>query len=134
MDKALQKIVSGVCVVGGLLFGKPDGLLYALLLMMTLDYVSGVLYAASVRRLSSGIGFRGLCRKLLILVLVAVGHTLDSRVLAGGALVRSAVESFYIANEGLSILENVGRLGLPLPARLRRLLLQLQKQEEETHE
>jgi len=118
-------------VIGGLLFGAPDGLLYALIAMMALDYCSGLLCGAVQKRLSSSISFRGLCRKLLILILVAVGHILDMYVLSGGNAVRTAVEGFYLANEGISILENIGTLGLPMPRRLRQILIQIHRQEKE---
>lgn len=131
MDKLIHKLIGLLGVIGGLLFGEPDGLLYALLSMMALDYLSGLLCGAAQKSLSSSISFRGLCRKLLILVLVAVGHILDAYVLSGGNTVRIAVEGFYLANEGISILENMGTLGLPLPRRLRQILIQIQKQEEE---
>ncbi len=130
MDKLLQKASAMLAALGGFLFGELNGLFYALLACMTLDVLSGVLTGIASHRLSSEIGFRGLSKKLLILVLVCVGHILDAQLFGGGSLVRSAVEGFYIANEGLSILENAGTLGVPLPDRLRAVLLQLQNQKE----
>lgn len=130
-EKLFHKAAGLIGVVAGLLFGAPDGLLYALLAMMALDYLSGLLCGAVQQRLSSSISFCGLCRKLTILMLVAVGHILDAYVLSGGGAVRTAVEGFYIANEGISILENIGTLGLPLPRRLRQILVQIQNKEEE---
>lgn len=130
MDKLLQKASAMLAALGGFLFGELNGLFYALLACMALDVLSGVLTGIATHQLSSETGFRGLSKKLLILVLVCVGHILDAQLFGGGSLVRSAVEGFYIANEGLSILENAGTLGIPLPERLRAVLLQLQNQKE----
>ena len=115
----------------GALFGGMDGLLTALVLMMALDYLTGVLCAIEARALSSAVGYRGLCRKALILLLVGVGHVLDTQVAGGGAVVRTAVICFYLSNEGVSLLENASRLGLPVPEKLRRALARLHEHAEE---
>lgn len=102
----------------------PDRLLLALIIFMALDYLSGVLCAIAARRLSSAVGFRGICRKVLILVLVGVANAIDT-LLGAGAALRSAVLIFYLSNEALSLTENAARLGLPIPEKMKRVLAQL---------
>ena len=109
----------------GYSMGGWDGLLTALLVFVALDYVTGVLCAIAERELSSAVGFRGICRKALIFMLVGVGHLLDTHVAGSGAAMRTAVICFYLSNEGISLLENVSRLGLPVPERLKEALRQL---------
>ena len=109
----------------GYFLGGTDGLLTALVIFSALDYVTGVLCAVMDRSLSSAVGFRGICRKMMIFLLVGLGHILDVHVAGSGAAVRTAVICFYLANEGLSILENAARLGLPVPGRLKAALEQL---------
>ena len=120
--QTIAAVLSGVC---GFLWGKLDGLLYALVAFMIIDYVSGVIVAVFRRELSSEVGFKGIAKKVLIMGLVAVGHILDTHILGGEAVCRSAVIGFYIANEGISILENSAKLGLPLPKKLIAVLKQL---------
>lgn len=102
----------------------PDRLLLALIIFMALDYLSGVLCAIAARRLSSAVGFRGICRKVLILVLVGVANAIDT-LLGAGAALRSAVLIFYLSNEALSLTENAAQLGLPIPEKMKRVLAQL---------
>ena len=114
----------------GWFLGGCDGLLYALLVFVIVDYVTGVLCAINDKALSSEVGFRGLCRKVLIFALVAIGHILDIYVIGNGSVLRTAVIFFYMSNEGISILENAGHLGLPIPDQLRLVLEQLHDREE----
>ena len=117
--------------LAGFLWGGLDGLLTALLVFMVLDYVSGVVIAYKEKRLSSEVGFWGLVKKCMILVLVTVGHFLDLHVLGGtSSMFRSGVVGFFLANEGLSILENAGKLGVPLPEFLKKALEQLKHDNE----
>ena len=109
----------------GYFLGGTDGLLTALIALVGLDYLTGVLCAVAERKLSSAVGFRGICRKALIFMLVGVGHLLDTHVAGSGAAMRTAVICFYLSNEGISLLENVSRLGLPVPERLKEALRQL---------
>ena len=125
MNKIIQLITAIGAAVCGFLFGRMDGLMYALIAFMALDYLTGVLVAAAQKELSSKVGFKGIAKKVIILALVAVGHILDTHVLGGGAVCRSAVSGFYIANEGISILENAAELGLPLTKKLIDVLKQL---------
>ena len=114
----------------GWFLGGCDGLLYALLVFVIVDYVTGVLCAINDKALSSEVGFRGLCRKVLIFALVAIGHILDIYVIGNGSILRTAVIFFYMSNEGISILENAGHLGLPIPDQLRLVLEQLHDRED----
>ncbi len=130
MDRILQCITAAVCGICGFLWGQLDGLLYALIAFMVLDYLTGLISAWIQKELSSAVGFTGIAKKVLILILVAVGHLLDDYVLGGGSVCRSAVIGFYLANEGISILENAGNIGLPLPKKLTDVLEQLKNKEE----
>ena len=111
----------------GYFLGGCDGLLYALTAFVAVDYITGVMCAIVDRQLSSAVGFKGICRKVLIFVLVGVGHVLDANVLGQGDVLRTAVIFFYLSNEGVSLLENAAHLGLPIPEKLKEVLAQLHK-------
>ena len=121
----IQLVFAGLGGWLGWFLGGCDGLIYALLVFVVVDYVTGVLCAINDRALSSEVSFRGLCRKVLIFTLVAVGHILDVYVIGNGSVLRTAVIFFYMSNEGISLLENAGHLGLPIPDQLRLVLEQL---------
>lgn len=128
----MKQVWNGIQVafsaVGGFLgffFGGFDGFLYALIAFSVIDYLTGVLCAISAKTLSSAVGFKGICRKVLIFVLVGVANLLDIYVLKDAGVLRTAVIFFYLSNEGLSLLENAGRLGLPFPEKLKNVLSQL---------
>lgn len=128
MDNVVTYIKLAAAFIGmqiGGLFGVLDGVLYALLVLMSIDYLSGVMVGIKEHKLNSRIGFTGIAKKVFILLLVIVANTLDVHVLGGGAMVRGLVIAFYIANEGLSILENAGKLGVPYPDKLVDVLAQL---------
>lgn len=131
MDKFFQSVFALVGALCGFLWGELNGLFYALIAFIVLDYISGLAVACVRKNLSSEIGFKGIAKKVLILILVAVGHLLDAHILGGGSVCRSAVIGFYIANEGISILENAGNLGLPLPKKLIDILKQLKEGDSE---
>lgn len=130
MDKLIQCVSAGIFAVCGFLWGELDGLLYALIAFMVLDYATGMIAAYARREISSAVGFTGIAKKALIMALVAVGHVLDTHILGGGGVCRGAVIGFYLANEGISILENAGEIGLPLPRKLVDVLEQLRDKEE----
>ena len=130
MNRAIQILAAAGAGLCGFLWGEFDGLMYALIAFMVLDYLSGVLVAVAQKELSSKVGFKGIAKKVIILALVAVGHIIDTHLLGGGAVCRSAVLGFYIANEGISILENAAELGLPLPKKLVSVLKQLKDKED----
>ena len=109
----------------GYFLGGCDGLLYALVLFVVVDYITGVMCAAVDHKLSSEVGFKGICRKVLIFLLVGIGHVLDAQIIGTGSVLRTAVIFFYLSNEGVSLLENAGHLGLPIPEKLKVVLEQL---------
>ena len=121
-------------MVGGWLgyfLGGCDGLLFALVVFVAMDYITGVMCAAADRKLSSEVGFRGICRKVLLFLLVGMANVLDVNVIGTGSVFRTAVIFFYLSNEGLSLLENAAHLGLPIPAKLKAVLEQLHRQSEQ---
>ena len=133
MKTILNRLPEGFAVIGtvlGNLLGGFDGYLYTLLGFILIDYLTGVMAAVAKRQISSEIGFVGILKKILILVMVAMGHLLDQNLLGGGAAMRTAVIFFYTANEGISITENLSRLGFPIPARLKSVLAQLSEKED----
>lgn len=109
----------------GWFLGGCDGLLYALVLFVVVDYITGVMCAAADHKLSNEVGFKGICRKVLIFLLVGIGHVLDAQIIGNGSVLRTAVIFFYLSNEGVSLLENAGHLGLPIPEKLKVVLEQL---------
>ena len=121
----IQVIFTGVGGWLGWFLGGCDGLLYALVLFVVVDYITGVMCAANDHKLSSEVGFRGICRKVLIFLLVGIGHVLDTQIIGTGSVLRTAVIFFYLSNEGVSLLENAGHLGLPIPEKLKVVLEQL---------
>ena len=125
-------IQAAFAAVGGWLgyfLGGCDGLLYALLVFILFDYATGVMCAVSDRKLSSAVGFRGLCRKVITFMLVGIAHVLDMHVLNQPGILRTAVIFWALANNGLSILENAAHLGLPVPEQLKAVLEQLHNRE-----
>lgn len=109
----------------GYFLGGCDGLLYALIAFVVIDYLTGIMCAISDHTLSSEVGFRGICRKVLIFLLVGIANVLDIHVLGNGSVLRTAVIFFYISNEGVSLLENAVHLGLPVPEKVKDVLEQL---------
>ena len=109
----------------GWFLGGVDGFLYALIAFAIIDYITGVMCAIADKNLSSGVGFKGICRKVLIFALVGIGNIIDVQVLGTPGVLRTAVIFFYLSNEGVSILENSAHLGLPVPDKLKEVLAQL---------
>ena len=115
-------------MVGGWLgyfLGGCDGLLFALVVFVAMDYITGVMCAAADRKLSSEVGFKGICRKVLIFMMVGIANVLDVLIIGSGSVLRTAVIFFYLSNEGVSLLENAAHLGLPIPEKLKEVLEQL---------
>ena len=121
----IQLIFSAVGGWLGYFLGGCDGLLYALIAFVVIDYITGVMCAIINRELSSAVGFKGIFRKVLIFLLVGIANIIDVQVIGTGAVLRTAVIFFYISNEGVSLLENAGHLGLPIPERIKTVLEQL---------
>ncbi len=123
--KAFQISFAGIGAWLGWFLGGFDGLIYALVLFVTIDYITGVMRAILEKELSSEIGARGVFKKVLIFTMVGIGHIIDSYILSGGSAIRTAVIFFYLSNEGVSILENAVVIGLPVPEALSMVLKQL---------
>ena len=121
----MQAVFTAVGGFLGWFLGGPDGFLYALIAFVAIDYLTGVMCAIADRKLSSEVGAKGIFKKVLIFVLVGVGHIIDSQVLGNGGAIRTAVIFFYLSNEGISILENAAHVGLPIPEKLKAVLEQL---------
>lgn len=109
----------------GWFLGEMDGFFYALIAFVLIDYLTGVMCAIIDKKLSSNVGFRGIFRKVLIFVMVGVGHVIDTQLIGDGSVLRTAVIFFYISNEGISLLENASHIGLPIPQKLKDVLAQL---------
>ena len=121
----IQLIFAAVGGWLGYFLGGCDGLLYALIAFVAIDYITGVMCAISDKTLSSEVGFKGICRKVLIFLLVGIGHIVDAQMIGSGGVLRTAVIFFYLSNEGVSLLENASHLGLPVPDAIKTVLEQL---------
>ena len=137
----MKQIWSGIQIAfaafGGFLgwfLGGVDGFLYALIAFTVIDYITGVMCAITDKKLSSSVGFKGICRKVLIFTLVGIGNIVDVYVLGQGGVLRTAVIFFYLSNEGVSILENSAHLGLPIPEKLKEVLEQLHERGDNDNE
>ena len=130
----IQIIFTGVGGWLGYFLGGWDGLLYALVVFVVVDYITGVMCAINNKTLSSAVGFKGICRKVLIFLLVGIANVLDVQVIGTGSVLRTAVIFFYISNEGISLLENAGHLGLPIPEKIKVVLEQLHDRAEKETE
>lgn len=116
----------------GYFLGGCDGLLIALVVFVAVDYITGVMCAVSDKKLSSEVGFKGICRKVLIFLLVGIANIVDVQVIGTGSVLRTAVIFFYLSNEGVSLLENAAHLGLPVPEKMKDILAQLHDRAENT--
>lgn len=114
----------------GWFLGGFEGFLYALMVFVIVDYLTGVMVAVLEKKLSSEVGFRGIFKKILIFCLVAIGHIIDTHIIQNGSVLRTAVIFFYLSNEGISILENVAMIGLPVPEQLKSVLQQLKDEKD----
>ena len=121
----IQMVFAAVGGWLGYFLGGCDGLLIALVMFAAVDYITGVMCAISDQKLSSEVGFRGICRKVLIFFLVGVANILDVEIIGTGSVLRTAIIFFYLSNEGVSLLENAAHLGLPVPQKLKDVLEQL---------
>lgn len=134
MKSVWNSIQAWLTVMGGWLgyfLGGLDGFLYALVAFVVIDYITGLMAAAVEKKLSSEVGFRGIFKKVLIFMLVGIGSIIDRQIIGDGSVLRTAVIFFYISNEGISIIENSARIGLPVPQKLKDILEQLKTKEED---
>lgn len=131
MEQAWNWIRGVFAALGGILgwvLGTMNGVMYALIAFVVIDYITGVIAAAVQKRLNSTVGFKGIAKKLGIFILVALGHIIDAQILGDGDALRTAVIFFYLSNEGLSIIENAVAIGLPVPEALKNALAHLDKE------
>lgn len=130
MEYLMEYIRPVNAAIGGLVgwfIGGNDSLLYALIAFVVVDYITGVLCGVVEKQLSSAVGFKGICQKVMIFLLVGIGNILDVQVIGAGGMLRMSVIFFYLANEGISILENAGRMGLPIPEKMKGVFQQLRE-------
>ncbi|WP_033165496.1 phage holin family protein [Clostridium sp. KNHs205] len=133
MEDMMEHIRLILAFVGGILgciFGGFNSLIYALTAFVAIDYITGVLLAIRDKKISSEVGYKGIVRKFLIFLIVSMGNIMDNYVLGTGSTLRTLVIMFYLANEGISILENAGQLGLPIPKKLREAIEKLNSSNE----
>jgi toxin secretion/phage lysis holin len=128
----LQIIFAAIGGYIGWFLGGFDGLLYALVAFVVIDYITGFMVGILEKKLSSNIGFKGIFKKVLIFTFVGIGHIVDIYILQNGSAVRTAVIFFYLSNEGLSIVENATKIGLPVPEKLKAVFVELGKEEEKS--
>ena len=126
----IQMAFSAIGGFMGYLLGGMDGFLYALIAFVVIDYITGLMVAAIQKKVSSEVGFKGICKKVLIFILVGVANIVDKQIIGNGSAIRTAVIFFYLSNEGISILENTALIGLPVPQKLRDVLEQLKGPED----
>ncbi len=126
MNDFIKSVLAAICAFFGFLFGERDGILIALIVLIVLDYISGVIAAIAEKRLSSEVGAKGIAKKVFMLLIVAVANIVDVEVLGGDEhVLKSVVVIFYIANECISLMENAGKFGVPVPDKLMKVLVQL---------
>ena len=126
----LQIAITGIGGWLGYVLGGMDGLLIALVVFITIDYITGIMCAVIDKKLSSAVGAKGIFKKVLILMLVGIANVIDVHVVGTGSALRGATVCFYLSNEGLSILENTVHLGLTVPEKLKEVLSQLHNRDE----
>ena len=131
MDNIFKNILAGVCTVLSFLFGDMEGLMVALIALIILDYISGVIAAAVEKRLSSEVGAKGIAKKIFMLLIVALANIVDTSVIGDGHVLKTVTVVFYICNECISLIENAGRIGVPVPKKLLDVLEQLRDRDEE---
>ena len=127
---------AAACLGGwlGWYFGEMDGFFYTLLAFTIVDFITGVMAAWVDKELCSSVGYKGICRKVAIFILVGIAHIVDAYLIGAGSILRNAVIFFYLANEGVSIVENAGKIGLPIPDKLKEALVQLKDKAQDAAE
>ena len=130
MDNIFKNIMAAVCTLISFLFGDMEGMLIALIALIILDYISGVIAAAVEKRLSSEVGAKGIAKKIFMLLIVALANIVDINVIGDGHVLKTVTVVFYICNECISLIENAGRIGVPVPKKLLDVLEQLKNRDE----
>ncbi len=129
--KEMQMIFAALGGALGAVLGGVDGILYALIAFVVIDYLTGVMCAIVDKKLSSEVGFKGICKKIVIFLMIGIANILDVKIIGTGSVIRAATIFFYISNEGVSLVENVAHLGLPIPKKIQNVLEQLKEDDEE---
>ena len=130
MDNIFKNIMAAICTLLSFLFGDMEGLMVALIALIILDYISGVIAAAVEKRLSSEVGAKGIAKKIFMLFIVALANIVDTSVIGDGHVLKTVTVVFYICNECISLIENAGRIGVPVPKKLLDVLEQLRNKDE----
>ena len=130
MDNVFKNIMAGICTILSFLFGDMEGLMVALIALIILDYISGVIAAAVEKRLSSAVGAKGIAKKIFMLLIVALANIVDINVIGDGHVLKTVTVVFYICNVCISLIENAGRIGVPVPKKLLDVLEQLKNRDE----
>ena len=130
MDNIFKQIMAAICTLLSFLFGDMEGLMVALIALIILDYISGVIAAAVEKRLSSEVGAKGIAKKIFMLLIVALANIVDINVIGEGHILKTVTVVFYICNECISLIENAGRIGVPVPKKLLDVLEQLRNKDE----
>lgn len=130
MDNIFKNILAWICTIISFLFGDMEGMLIALIALIILDYISGVIAAAVEKRLSSEVGAKGIAKKIFMLLIVALANIVDTSVIGDGHVLKTVTVVFYICNECISLIENAGRIGVPVPKKLLDVLEQLKNRDE----
>ena len=130
MNDFFKAVLAFFCTAFSFVFGDMDGMMLALVTLIVLDYISGVIAAIAEKKLSSSVGARGIAKKLFMLLIVAVANIVDINVIGDGHVLRTVTTAFYIANECISLIENAGRLGVPVPKKLMDVLEQLKNNDD----
>ena len=129
-DSAIDFVLGSAIGLISWFFGGLDGLLKVLLVLIVIDYFSGMSVAWLNDTISSSIGFKGITKKCIMLTFVGMAHLMDTIIPDDGGAIRSVVCLFYIANEGKSIIENADNLGIPIPHMLMKHFSNIHKQSE----
>ncbi len=124
----IQLIITAIGGYIGWFLGGFDGLIYSLVAFVVIDYITGLMVAVLEKKVSSSIGFKGIFKKVLIFTFVGIGHIVDFYIIKNGSAVRTAVIFFYLSNEGLSIIENSVKVGLPIPEKLKQVFLSMKEE------
>lgn len=119
MESIIKYASAGIGAVISFVFGGWSTLLSILLAFVAFDYISGIIASATEGKLSSKIGFKAIPKKVMIFVMVAMGNLVDQALGGDNHIFRDGVIFFYLANELLSIIENAGRAGLPIPEQIK---------------
>ena len=130
MDNVFKNIMAGVCTILSFLFGDMEGMMIALVALIILDYISGVIAAAVEKRLSSEVGAKGIAKKIFMLLIVALANIVDINVIGDGHVLKTVTVVFYICNECISLIQNAGRIGVPVPKKLLDVLEQLRDKDD----